>query len=55
MIIDFNDIEQMTIPCMNNGEGMMTVRMYHDESYRIIPTTIHPGRQNWSAYTKLRR
>lgn len=43
MIIDFNDIQQMTIPCMNNGEGMMTVRMYNDESYRIIPTTIHPG------------
>ena len=43
MIIDFNDIQEVTIPCMNNGEGMMTVRMYNDESYRIIPTTIHPG------------
>ena len=43
MIIDFNQIEPMTIPGMNGGTGMMTAQMYNDENYRIIPTTIHPG------------
>lgn len=43
MIIDFNSIQEITMSCMNNGEGTMTVRMYNDENYRIIPTTIHPG------------
>lgn len=28
---------------MNNGEGTMAVRMYNDESYRVIPTKIRPG------------
>ena len=28
---------------MNGGTGLMTVRMYNDEKYRIIPTTIHSG------------
>ncbi len=43
MLIDFNEIEEMTIPGMNNGTGTMSVRMYNDEKYRIVPTTIHPG------------
>jgi quercetin dioxygenase-like cupin family protein len=43
MQIDFSKIETMTFPGMNNGTGMMSVRMYNDDSYRIIPTTIHPG------------
>ena len=43
MKIDFNEIEPMTIPGMNGGTGMVTAQMYHDEYYRIIPTTIHPG------------
>jgi mannose-6-phosphate isomerase-like protein (cupin superfamily) len=33
----------MDIPGMNQGTGTMTVRMYNDDSYRIIPTTIHVG------------
>ncbi len=41
--IDFNKIDSMTFPGMNNGTGMMSARMYNDESYRIIPTAIHPG------------
>ena len=41
--IDFNKIGSMTFPGMNNGTGMMSARMYNDESYRIIPTAIHPG------------
>lgn len=43
MRIDFNAIEAMTIPGMNNGTGMMSAQMYDDEKYRIIPTSIHPG------------
>jgi len=43
MQIDFNKIDSMTFPGMNNGTGTMSARMYNDDSYRIIPTTIHPG------------
>ena len=43
MLIDFNKIDSMTFPGMNNGTGTMSARMYNDENYRIIPTVIHPG------------
>jgi quercetin dioxygenase-like cupin family protein len=43
MRIDFNKIDLMTFPGMNNGTGTMSTRMYNDDSYRIIPTTIYPG------------
>ena len=43
MLIDFNNINEMTFPGMNNGTGTMSARMYNDDSYRIIPTAIHPG------------
>lgn len=43
MIIDFNELKEMTIPGMNSGTGQMTVRMYNDEKYRIVPTIIHAG------------
>jgi len=43
MQIDFSKIESMTFPGMNNGTGTMSAQMFNDESYRIIPTTIHPG------------
>ncbi len=43
MIINFNELKEMKIPGMNNGTGQMTVRMYNDEKYRIIPTVIHAG------------
>ena len=33
MRIDFNDIDSMTFPGMNNGTGMMSARMYNDDSY----------------------
>lgn len=42
MIIDFNKLQEMTIPGMNKGTGTMTVKMFNDDQYRIIPTTIHP-------------
>ena len=43
MMIDFNDIDSMNFPGMNNGTGTMSARMYNDDSYRIISTAIHPG------------
>ncbi len=43
MKIDFNGIDSMTFPGMNNGTGTMSARMYNDDSYRIVPTAIHPG------------
>lgn len=43
MLIDFNKQDEITMPGMNHGTGEMTVRMFHDENYRIIPTSIHPG------------
>lgn len=43
MKIDFNEIEKMFLPGMNNGTGMMSAQMYDDEKYRIIPTSILPG------------
>ena len=41
MRIDFQEIEPVTMPGMNGGTGSMTVRMYYDGNYRIIPTVIH--------------
>lgn len=38
MKIDFNEFQEMTMPCMNGGKGMMTVRMFNDDNDRIIPT-----------------
>ena len=43
MVIDFNEIQEATMPGMNDGSGTMTAKMYHDEKYRIVPTRIHPG------------
>lgn len=43
MLIDFNNIREITIPGMNNGTGEMTAKMYMDESEKIIPCTIHKG------------
>ena len=43
MLIDFNEIESMTIPGMNNGTGTMSAKMYMGDHGKIIPTSIHPG------------
>ncbi len=43
MLIDFNLKEQITIPGMNSGTGMMTAKMYIDEQRKVIPCTIHAG------------
>lgn len=43
MLIDFNQKEEITIPGMNNGTGMMTAKMYMDEQRKVIPCSIHAG------------
>ena len=43
MKIDFYEYQEIKMPCMNDGTGMMTVKMYKDENYRTIPTRIHKG------------
>ena len=43
MKIDFNEIQEITIPGMNDGTGTLTCRMFNDDKYRIIPTIIHSG------------
>lgn len=43
MLIDFNAVEEMTIPGMNHGTGNMTAKMHMDEQRKIIQCAIHPG------------
>lgn len=43
MLIDFNEIKEITIPGINNGTGTMTARMYMDEQGKIITCTINAG------------
>lgn len=43
MLIDFNNMKEITMPGMSYGTGMMTVKMYNDERYRIVPTVLHKG------------
>ena len=43
MLIDFNDIPEMTIPGMNEGTGTMTAKLFMDAGGKIIPCAIHPG------------
>lgn len=43
MLIDFNNIKEMTVSGMNNGTGEMSARMHIDEERKIIPCAIHAG------------
>ena len=43
MLINFNDIEDVTMPGMNSGTGTMSAKMHMDEHGKIIPCSIHPG------------
>lgn len=43
MLIDFNEMKEITIPGMNNGTGMMSAKMYMDNQGKIIPCSIHVG------------
>lgn len=40
MLVDFNEVKEVTIPGMNNGTGEMSARMYMDKQGKIIPTVI---------------
>ncbi len=43
MLIDFNKIEEITIPGMNSGTGTMTAKTSMDKQGKIIPCSIHVG------------
>ena len=43
MLIDFNQVNEFTLPGMNNGTGSMTAKMYMEENGKIIPCAIHAG------------
>lgn len=43
MLINFNEIEEIACPCLNNGSGKMSAKMYMDENGKVIPCRIHPG------------
>lgn len=43
MLIDFNRLQERTMPCMNNGTGEMSAKMYFDNDERIICCRIHKG------------
>lgn len=43
MLLNFNEMKEITVPGMNNGAGTMTAKMYMDEQGEIIPCAIHVG------------
>ena len=43
MLIDLNGMEEREIPCMNNGTGTMTAKMYADDLGRAVLCRIRPG------------
>lgn len=43
MRIDFNNLQEMTAPCMNNGTGEMSSRFYMGQQGKLISCRIHPG------------
>jgi len=42
MLIDFNNVKEMTFPGMNQGTGTMTARLYRSGKGKMIPCCIHP-------------
>lgn len=43
MLIDFNKMQGRSMPCMNNGTGEMSAKMFLDGDERIILCRIHRG------------
>ena len=43
MKIDFNTINEIRIPGMNNGTGEMSAKMFADKDGKIIPCKVHAG------------
>lgn len=43
MLVNFNDIKEITAPGLNNGTGTMSAKMYIDTQGKIIPCSLHVG------------
>ena len=43
MLLNFNEMKEITMPGMNDGTGTMSAKLYMDEQGKIIPCSIHPG------------
>mgnify|MGYP001163071711 FL=1 len=43
MVINFNEIQEHTLPGMNNGTGEMSAKMFMSDNGKIIPCSIHKG------------
>lgn len=43
MLIDFNDMKEITVPKMNSGTGEISAKMYVDGDGKIITCRIHKG------------
>ena len=43
MRIDFNQIQEMTMPCLQGGPGEMSARLFGGEGGKLISCRIHPG------------
>ena len=43
MLINFNEIKEITVPGMNNGTGTIRAKMFMGEQGKIISAKIHPG------------
>lgn len=36
MLLNFNEMKEITVPGMNNGAGTMTAKMYTDEQVKLL-------------------
>ena len=43
MLLDFNRMDEVTLPGMNYGTGTMTVKMHVGDGGKIISCALHPG------------
>lgn len=43
MLLDFNQMDAVTIPGMNHGTGTMTAKMHMGDGGKIISCALHPG------------
>ena len=42
MRIDFNQIQEMTMPCLHGGPGEMSARVFGGGGGRLLPLPPHP-------------
>ena len=43
MRVDFNQMQEMTLPCPHQGTGQMSLRAYVGQGEKLVSCTIHPG------------